>query len=196
MQPIHTSRPSGRDRMPSTRIVILVIAGAIVAAIAAASAQSPDFSGTWVAEAPPSPPPPAGTPPPPPRGNMGSGWGSTITITHAANQLVIEQPVFSRYDLQPPLKFVYTLDGSESRNTVMAGHETQTRVSRAAWAGQTARIVTIYPGIDPDSGKPFSTEVTQQLSLAEPGQLIIETLRRGALGGRDITTRTVYVRAP
>ena len=182
--------------MLSTRIVILVIAGAIVATIAAASAQSPDFSGTWVAEAPPSPPPPAGTPPPPPRGNMGSGWGSTITITHVGNQLVIEQPIFSRYDLQPPLKFVYRLDGSESRNTVMAGHETQTRVSRAAWAGQTVSIVTIYPGIDPDSGKPFSTEVTQHLSLAAPGQLVIETLRRGVLGGRDIATRTVYTRAP
>ena len=175
---------------------MLALAGPLTIAL---RAQMPDFSGTWTLDTPPIATTPAvpGTPAAAAApGDMGSGWGSTITIAQTAQRLTVEYAFFSRYDLQPPLKFVYRLDGSESRNTVMAGHETQTRVSRAAWAGQTVSIVTIYPGIDPDSGKPFSTEVTQHLSLAAPGQLVIETLRRGVLGGRDITTRTVFTRAP
>ena len=62
---------------------------------------------------------------------MGSGWGPALTITQDGKQLIVEQPLFSRYDLQPPVKTVYALDGTESRNTVMTGHATQTRVSRA-----------------------------------------------------------------
>ncbi len=87
------------------------------------------------------------------RGDMGSGWGTPLTITQNATQLVVEHALFSRYDLQPPLRFVYQLDGSESRNTTMAGHVTQTRVSRATWDGQALKIVTSYPGIDPEFGK-------------------------------------------
>ena len=84
---------------------------------------------------------------------MGSGWGTPLTITQNATELVVEHALFSRYDLQPPLRFVYRLDGTESRNTTMAGHVTQTRVSRAEWDGQALKIVTSYPGIDPGTGK-------------------------------------------
>jgi hypothetical protein len=153
--------------------------------------QAPDFSGPWSAE--PAPPAPQGTPP---RGDMGSGWGTPITITQSASELIVEQPLFSRYDLQPPLRFVYRLDGQESRNTIMAGHATQTRVSRASWDGQTLTITTSYPGIDPDSGKPFTTMVTQRLTLASPSQLVIEVVRGAALGGRETRTRTVYRKGP
>ena len=80
------------------------------------------------------------------RGDMGSGWGSTLTITQDARQLVVEQALFSRYDLQPPLRFVYALDGSETRNTVMMGHATQVRTSRATWDGAALRITTTLSG--------------------------------------------------
>ena len=132
------------------------------------SSHRPDFSGRWTAN--PSPqrrPPPRGSVPPT-RGDMGSGWGSPLTITQDAGQLVVEQTLFSRYDLQPPIRFVYVLDGSETRNAVMIGHTTQVRLSRAAWEGQTLRITTMYPSIDPASGKPFTTEVTHRLSLESP----------------------------
>ena len=37
---------------------------------------------------------------------MGSGWGSPLTITQDAKQLVVEQTLFSRCDMQPQLRFV------------------------------------------------------------------------------------------
>lgn len=154
--------------------------------------QSPDFSGHWVAEASAAVRPKPGAPPPAPRGDMGSGWGAPITITQTASELIVEQPIFSRYDLQPPLRFVFRLDGQESPNTVMAGHETQTRTSRASWDGQTLVIVTSYPAIDPDSGKPFTTLVTQRLTLESPTQLLIEAVRSGALGGRETRSQTLF----
>lgn len=123
---------------------------------------------------------------------MGSGWGSPLAITQDARQLLVEQTLFSRYDAAPPLRFVYALDGSETRNEVMIGHATQVRASRAAWDGQTLRITTRYPGVDPGSRKPFTIEVTHRLSLESPTTLIVEATRGAALGGRETTTRTVY----
>ena len=167
-------------------VCVLAIAGATRTA-----AQPASFSGNWSAQ-PPSPPAKGAAP----RGDMGTGWGTPLTITQTATELVVSHPFFSRYDLQPPLRYVYKLDGSESRNSTMAGHATQTRVSRATWDGAALKIVTTYPGIDPSTGKPFTTAVTQRLSLAAPDELVIDTLRAGTLGGRETTTRTVYTKAP
>lgn len=158
---------------------------------AGAAAQVPDFSGMWTIEPAAAPAAPA-VPGTPARGDMGSGWGSPLTITQSGSQLVVEQALFGRGDMQPPLRFVYALDGAETRNTVMIGHASQMRVSRAAWDGAALRITTNYPAIDPDSGKPFTTEVTHRLSLAAPASLVIEVTRGAALGGLPTTTRTVY----
>jgi len=156
--------------------------------------QAPDFSGKWTVDpaAPAAASLATGTPAPPPRGDMGSGWGSPLTITQDATELVVEQALFSRYDIQPPLRFVYALDGSETRNTVMTGHTSQVRQSRTAWAGQALRITTTYPAVDPASGQAFTTEVTHTLSLESPATLVIEVTRGGALGGQATTTRTIY----
>jgi hypothetical protein len=156
---------------------------ALLLAAALLTAQAPaDFSGQWVAD------PPAEKAP----GDMGSGWGSPLSIAQDAKQLVAEQALFSRYDLQPPVKTVYALDGSESRNTVMTGHATQVRTSRAKWDGAALLITTSYPGLDPQSGKSFSTEVVYRLTLESPGVLVIEAARAGALGGKPTNTRTLY----
>jgi hypothetical protein len=174
-------------------LLIAIALNTISAAVDAARLQTPDFSGNWSADAAPAlPSPPAGTPAPAPRGDMGSGWGTPLIITQTPAQLVVEHVLFSRYDLQPPLRFVFSLDGSESRNTVMAGHASQTRVSRASWDGSTLNIVTLFPGVDPDTGTPFTAEMIQRVSLVSPSQLVIETRRKGVLGGRDTSTRTVY----
>lgn len=156
-----------------------------------AAPQVPDFSGVWTAEPAAAPSAPA-TPGTLARGDMGSGWGSPLTITQDARQLVVEQLLFGRGDMQPPLRFLYALDGTETRNTVMIGHAAQVRVSRATWDGQTLHVTTSYPAVDPASGKPFTTEVTHRLSLASPTSLIVEVTRGAALGGQATTTRAVY----
>ena len=145
--------------------------------------QAPvDFSGQWVAD------PPAANAP----GDMGSGWGSPLTITQDGKQLVVQPALFSRYDIQPAVKIVYSLDASESRNEIMTGHAPQVRASRARWDGATLQITTTYPAVDSQTGKSLSTDVVHRLTLESPGVLVIEAARAGALGGKPTSTRSVY----
>ena len=172
--------------------------------------SKPDFSGRWTTE----PDPAAVTPPAGERGgaggagqrgrgagrgagrgDMGSGWGSTITIAQDASKLSVEYAFFGRGDLQPPMRFTYALDGSESRNTVMMGNGMQAQISRAAWEGETLVITTSHTFTNPDTGKPEKTEVRHALSLASPSSLVVEVTRAGVLGGPTTTTRTVYRRS-
>ena len=66
---------------------------------------------------------------------MGSGWGPTITIAQDATRLTVEYMFFARGDMQPPLKFVFALDGSETKNSVMMGHGIEVQSARAKWDG-------------------------------------------------------------
>jgi hypothetical protein len=156
----------------------------------------PDFSGQWSAEAevvaPPASAGGGGAPAAPPRGSMGSGWGSPITLKQDAKLLVVEHQMFSRYDLQQPLRYVYALDGSETRYSIMMSHTTQVRRSRAIWKGATLEITTIYPVVDPDTDKTSTVTTTQRLSLETPTTLVVETTRAAAFGGKPTTSRTVY----
>jgi hypothetical protein len=160
------------------------------------SAQPPaDFSGTWTLEAPaiastpavPGTPAAAAAP-----GDMGSGWGSTITITQDTTRLRVEYAVFSRYDLQPPLTFTYALDGSVGRNMVIMGRGEQIESSRAHWNGQSLIINTTFPIADRRAGAPFTAELTRTLRLESPTTLVVEVTRAGVLGGPASTTRSVY----
>ncbi|HVQ42130.1 MAG TPA: hypothetical protein VMS54_07990, partial [Vicinamibacterales bacterium] len=86
--------------------------------VALVGAQAkPDFSGRWTTD-----PDPAAAAAQPARGagpgvagrggqpaDVGSGWGSTITITQGATSLTVEYAFFARGDMQDPLKFVYAL---------------------------------------------------------------------------------------
>ena len=163
---------------------------------AALSTQPPaDFSGRWTIEAPaiestpavPGTPAAAAAP-----GDMGSGWGSTITVAQDATRLSVEYTIFSRYDLQPPLAFRYPLDGSIGRNTVMIGRGEQTESARAQWTGQTLVIVTTFSVAEPRAGAPFTVELTRKLWLESPTTLVVEVTRAGVLGGPASTTRSVY----
>ena len=113
-------------------------------------------------------------------GNMGSGWGSPLTLQQQANRLVLEYTQFSTYDLQPKVTLTFALDGSESRNSFMIGHSEEMLRSRAAWRDNTLVITTVYPA---PAG---TTEVRQALTLESPTSLIIETTRGST------TTRTLY----
>ena len=179
--------------MPGSTLATLWLTA--VLAVALPAQPPPDFSGRWTLDAPAiaSTPPVPGTPavaaaP----GDMGSGWGSTITIAQEAKQLSVEYAVFSRYDLQPPLKFTYPLDGSEGRNTVMMGRGEQVESSRAQWDRQTLVITTTLHIDDRAAGKPFTAELTRKLWLESPTTLVVEVTRGGVLGGAASTTRSIY----
>jgi hypothetical protein len=185
---------------------------ALVAAVCLTFVQTPqskpDFSGRWTTDADPAAvAQPAGEPGAAPaaagqrgrgagrggaRGDMGSGWGSTITITQDTSRLTVEYAFFGRGDLQPPLRFSYALDGSESRNTVMMGNGMQVQTSRAAWEGETLVITTWHSFTNPDSGKLERVETKHALSHELPTSLVVEVTRAGVLGGPTTTTRTVY----
>jgi hypothetical protein len=123
---------------------------------------------------------------------MGSGWGATINVEHDANRLSVEYDVFSRYDLQPPLKLIYPLDGSEGRNTVMLGRGEQSESSRAQWDGPKLILVTTVRVSDRAAPKPFTFELRRTLWLESPTTMLVEVTRSGVLGGPSSTTRSIY----
>ena len=122
----------------------------------------------------------------------GSGWGDRITVTQDAARLVVQYAFFVRGDLQPPLRFVYPLDGTRTNNTIMMGRGLQTQESTASWDGDKLIISTLHAfTLD---GKPTTSEVQQTLSLESPERLIVETTRGGVAGGPATTNRTAYRR--
>lgn len=173
-------------------LLTIVLAATLSAGTAAQ--QRPDFSGRWreaadTAEAsgrtrrgPPSP------------GTMGSGWGSDLTITQDAATLTVEYMFFDRGDMQPPWRFAFALDGSETRDTIMMGRGMQERIATAGWRGDELelRIVETYPDAAP--GEPTRSEVVRTLRLESPTTMMVETTRAGVLGGPSTTTRTRYIR--
>jgi hypothetical protein len=134
--------------------------------------------------------------PPPRPADFGSGWGRAVTITQDARLLTVEWPIFSAYDLQPPLRLVYALDGSETTNAVMMGRGVQRQRARAAWAGSSLVLTTVHALADPAAAgsRTVETEVRQTLTLESPTSLVVETVRGGAFGGPPSTSRTVYTR--
>lgn len=176
--------------------VLAWVAMGVSLSVAIAAPPKPNFSGRWMIEQAPAP---SGsnagagrTAATVVRGDMGSGWGPDVTITQDANRLTVEYAFFVRYDMQPPLKFVYALDGSETKNSVMMGRGVQKQPSRTAWDGDKLVITTIHDFAHPTTGKMMTAEVKQTLSLESPASLLIETTRSGILGGPSSTTRTIY----
>ena len=168
--------------------------------LALAQIQAPaDFSGRWTTDPDPAAAaaaPAAGAPGRggrgAARGDMGSGWGSTITIAQNDKQVTVEYVFFGRGDMQPPLKFTYALDGSETKNSVWMGRGQQVQTSRAAWDGARLKITTQHTFSDPATKKPMTEEVVHLLSLESPASLVVETTRAGVLGGPPTSTKTVY----
>ena len=156
------------------RVVVLLIALS-----AAAHAQRPDFSGEWIRVVDST----AGRSTVAAtgdaafrRGDMGSGWGSPLIIRQTADSLVVEYQHFGTYDLQPRLHYVYRLDGSESRNTVMIGHANSEQKSRASRSGDTLVVTTTFEA--PAGGG--SATLRQALSLTADGALTLEAARDGS----------------
>jgi hypothetical protein len=163
---------------------------------APSGAQHPSFSGVWtrVADSAAERSSVARTGDAPfQRGDAGSGWGSPLTITQDAARITVQYEVFGAYDLQPPLRLTFALDGSPSVNPMMLSHTTSTLRSTAAWKDGALVITTRYPGPSDSSGAPIDAQVTQVLRLESPTRLVIETTR-SASRGLTTTSRTVYTK--
>lgn len=172
---------------------LLLVAGAGVADTQA----RPDFTGAWTRV------PDSATARPTVattgdaafrRGDMGSGWGSPLTMTQRTDSLILQYSFFSAYDLQPPVRLAYALDGSESRNAVMFGHAESVQRSRVSWAGSTLVINTRHPLPGFADGRDGAADVRHAMTLEGPKTLVVESTRLGVLGGPSTTTRTVYTR--
>ena len=181
--------------MKRSTVVLAALATGILTTGAAAQ-ERPDFSGARAVVAPP-PGPGGGAAS---SSSLGSGWGDSFAVTQHGEALTIERAFYRRADLQPIMKFRYSLDGSETRNTVLVGRGRQVQVSTTAWEGDKLIITTVHTEPDAGDGLTVTCEVTQTLSLvppqlaAWPRSLVVETKRCGALGGPPSTTRTVYSR--
>jgi hypothetical protein len=161
-------------------------------AAAPLAAQRPDFSGTWVrVDSAPSGRGVAATGDAAFRtGDMGSGWGSPLTITQTGERLNVVFDFFIAYDLQPKVRYAYALDGSASKNIVPVGPtETVTR-STASWEGAVLVITTSFPAPPGVSAPPGALELRQSLALDATGRLVIEARRRGANGAVNTVVST------
>ncbi len=139
--------------------------------------QVPDFSGQWQRA----------------DGNdIGSGWGDVITVMQEGSRLQIEYALFAPGDRQPPLRFVYDLDGRETHNDFMMGRGVQMQTSRARLIGGSLEIMTSHELVV--QGRALQSEVRQVLSLESSGALVMEVTRLGVLGGPPTTSRSVYRR--
>src|SRR5262245_10567484 len=160
----------------------------VLVATATYAQTTPDFSGRWVI------PTESGRGGRGTRGSAGSGWGSDITITQDQKNLTLQYVFFGPGDMQPPIKFVYALDGSETKNRVMMGRGMEERVSKTAWDGSKLVITTVFAFPDPVTGQATTTEMKQVLSLETPSTLLVETTRSAFAGGASVITKTTYTK--
>lgn len=156
------------------------------------SAQHPDFTGTWIrVDSAPAGRGVAATGDAAFRvGDMGSGWGSPLTITQSADRLGVVFDFFIAYDLQPKVRYTYALDGTPSKNIVPVGPRETVTSSTAAWEGASLVITTRFPAPPGVTAPAGSTDLRQSLSLDSAGRLVVAAGRRGANGALNTVVST------
>lgn len=164
-----------------------------VAAAAGAQQARPDFTGEWVAAEDRAPSVAATGDAAFRRGDMGSGWGTTLTIAQRADSMIVSYTFFSAYDLQPPVRLAFRMDGAEARQTVMIGHAGSDQRSTVAWQGNALVITTRYRVPGPANQETFA-DVRRTLTLESPTTLVLETTRVGTMGGATTSIRTTYTK--
>lgn len=180
--------------MRRTVLLVSVFAIAFIAAAQPSQDKKPDFSGAWCETSAPYGVQQSQST----RTGLGSGWGRQFTLMQTEDSLTLERVFFTEGDLQPTLKYRYSLTGAETKNTITMGQGIQEQVSTTAWDDEKLVIKTLYTSNHPVDGEKVSCEVTQTLtlfinkSLPFASYLIVETKRGGVLGGPSSTTRTVY----
>ena len=116
-------------------------------------------------------------------GDMGNLWGSPLTITQRADSVIFEFPFFGTYDLQPPIRYAFALNGSTSTNTIILSHGSVNTTGTAQITGhpETLSVTMRYPTPAGVPGNGY-VEVTRIFSRSSPTTLNLET-RFGATGG-------------
>tara|TARA_R110002073_G_scaffold72537_1_gene177733 strand:+ start:775087 stop:776994 length:1908 start_codon:yes stop_codon:yes gene_type:complete len=158
---------------------------------------APNFSGTWTTSMSKMPSIKKG-PTPELIPTLGSGWGDEISMIHSDNQLEVERILFETKDIQPPFRYRYALDGSETKHKLPMGRTWPEPVSTTKWDGNRLVITTNYPFKNPQNGVWMTGKTIQtlwmQYAKASPWEhsLVVETTRVGILGGISSTNRTVY----
>ncbi|MEO8070511.1 MAG: hypothetical protein ABI652_03855 [Acidobacteriota bacterium] len=156
-------------------------------AIGVLAQASPNFAGKWTREAPAAgaAAPAGGAPGGAPgggggRGGGGGGLGMDITITQDATSMTIEY--VGGGQAPAPVKLVYKLDGSESKN-MMAGRggAPAEQVAKAMVVGST--IVVTTTTANGDSKRVFSMD---------GANLKVETTAPGRDGGPGTPMAQIY----
>jgi hypothetical protein len=194
------ARANPRQTVLTPAVIVLALAASGMLSIPAhGQPRRPDFSGRWMN------PVPAGEPGADVRGRSGtrgSGWGREFTIEQDDGVLVVTRVLFTRGDLQPPIKLRFALDGSPTVNTILMGRGVERQTSTAAWDGDALVITTRYDVPAGEDGAVVTLEEARRLSLqpppagrnAWPPSLALEVVRKGVLGGPSSTTRMVFSR--
>ena len=144
---------------------------AVILFTAAASAQTPNFTGKWTLV-----PDPAAT------GGFGGGLGQEATITQDAASITIK-----RTTQMGEFTSTYKLDGSESKNTLNVQGNAIEQISKTKWDGGTLKVETSMSF----DGNPV--QVTMSMSLDPSGNLLVESTRPDFQGGgAPVTTKTTY----
>ena len=119
---------------------------------------------------------------------------------HGEDQLAVERVVFVPREVQPLVRYRFTLDGSSTDNAVTLDRTGPTPTSTTARDGNRLVITTYYPFQDPEDERWLKNKVTQTMWLQpakgtpwEPS-LVVETNRGSALNGPPSTNRTLYNR--
>ena len=160
------------------RITALMSVAAVVLMTAGLFAQAkPSFAGKWTRDAASAPAPPAGG------GGGGRGGGGglgmDLTITQDASTLTIEY--MGGGQAPAPVKLVYKLDGSESKNMMMGRGGPAEQVSKAAWAGSTLVITTTTANGE-----------QKRVFAMEGGNMTVETTAPGRDGGPGTPMKVTY----
>lgn len=176
--------------MIRTLAVILLLAIAAGLPVPA-HAQRPDLGGTWVLrlDSTVARTVAATGDAAFPKGDMGVGWGSPLTIVQTPARLNVTFDAFTAYDLQPKVRFVYALDGVESRNAVVMGSALPSR-STTVWQDSALVITTTFAAPGSVSAAAEALVVRQTLALDATGRLTIQTRRLGANGTINTVTAT------
>jgi hypothetical protein len=161
------------------RVSALLSVAALVLWTVGLSAQAKtNFAGDWVREAPAAGAPAGG-------GGKGGGGGGggfcgmECKITQTATELTLEYQGGGQNPA--PMKLVYKLDGSESKNPGRGGAD---QVSKATWDGAKLVITTTTQNGD----------AKLVLSL-EGGNLVVDATNPGREGGAPTTTKITFKKA-
>ncbi len=162
------------------RIVIALTAATLLVG-AGLSAQAPSFTGKWTLVPDPNAAAGGGGKGGGRGGGFGGFCGGECTIAQDAKTLTV-----TRTTQAGEIKSVYTLDGSESKNSQTMGENTITSISTAKWDGAKLVVTT-----KTDMGG-NTTQATTVLSLDAGGQMVVARTAPGRGDPAPVTTTQTY----